>query len=67
MSLTQYAKALAAAGVAGLTAAQTAIPMSTAAHGWVTVALAVAGAVAVWWVPNAPASRPADQETSPWS
>jgi hypothetical protein len=45
------AKAIVAALVAGLTAAlvaaQTAIPMSDAAHGWVSVGLAFLGAVAV--------------------
>lgn len=50
--MLRYAKALAAAVAAGLTAAQTAIPMSTAAHGWVTVALAVLATVAVWATPN---------------
>jgi hypothetical protein len=54
-SWRQYAKAIAAALSAGLTAAQTALPMSSTAHGWVTVALAVAGLVAVYSVPNAPA------------
>ena len=59
-----YAKAIAAAAVtsatAGLIAAQTVIPMSTAAHGWVTVGLAVLGGIggtttAVYRTPNAPA------------
>lgn len=52
--------ALVATGAtAGLIAAQTAVPMSPAAHGWVAVALAVLGTVsttgAVYRVPNAPA------------
>lgn len=56
------AKAIVAGLVVGLTAAlvaaQTAIPMSTAAHGWVSVGLAFLGAVgtpiAVYAQPNAP-------------
>lgn len=56
------AKAIVAAIVVGLTAAlvaaQTAIPMSDAAHGWVSVTLAFLGAVAapiaVYQQPNAP-------------
>lgn len=48
----RYAKALVAVVAAALTAAQTAVPMSAAAHGWVTVALAAAGALAVYVVPN---------------
>jgi hypothetical protein len=63
MIRSPYAKAIAAALVtgatAGLIAAQTAIPLSPAAHGWVTVALAVLGGVggttaAVYQVRNAP-------------
>lgn len=50
--MSAYAKAVAAVVTAGLVAAQTAIPMSPAAHGWVTVGLAVAGAYAVYQVPN---------------
>lgn len=53
-ALPKYAKALVAAGTAGLLAAQTAIPMSTTDHGWVTVILAALGALAVYQVPNAP-------------
>jgi hypothetical protein len=62
-NMKPYAKAIVAAAVtgatAGLIAAQTAIPMSPAAHGWVAVALAVLGGVggttaAVYRVPNAP-------------
>jgi hypothetical protein len=52
----QYAKAIAAVVTAALVAAQTAIPMSSAAHGWVTVVLAALGAAVVYQVPNAPAS-----------
>ncbi len=49
-----YAKALIAASTAALLAAQPAIPMSTGAHGWVTVVLAGLGALAVYQIPNAP-------------
>jgi hypothetical protein len=57
------AKAIVAALVVGstaaLVAAQNAIPMSPAAHGWVSVGLAFLGAVgapiAVYAQPNAPA------------
>lgn len=56
----RYAKALVAGLSAALVAAQTAIPMSTAAHGWVTVALAALAAIGVYAVPNAPA--PAEKE-----
>lgn len=47
-----YAKGIVAAATAGLVAAQTAIPMSTAAHGWVTVGIATLGAYGVYRVPN---------------
>ncbi len=49
-----YAKFAAALVTAGLIAAQQALPMSSPAHAWVTVALAVLGALAVREVPNAP-------------
>jgi hypothetical protein len=60
------AKAIIAAAIlgalAGLAAAQTAIPMSTAAHGWVTTALAFLAAVgtplAVYRTENAPSDPP---------
>lgn len=55
--MERYAKAIAAILSAALVAAQTAIPMSPAAHGWVAVALATLGAVIVYIVPNAPAER----------
>jgi hypothetical protein len=56
------AKAIVAGLVVGLTAAlvaaQTAIPMSDTAHGWVTVGLAflaaVAAPIAVYQTPNTP-------------
>ena len=54
-NVNAYAKAIVAAATAALLAAQTAIPMSTAAHGWVSVGLAALGAVGVYTVPNAPA------------
>ena len=56
----RYAKAFVAAASAGLLAAQTAIPMSATAHGWVTVAVAALAALGVYAVPNAPASRPGE-------
>lgn len=49
-----YAKGIAAAVSAGLIAAQTAIPMSAAAHGWVSTGIALAGFVAVYGLRNAP-------------
>lgn len=48
----RYAKFAAAIITAALVAAQNAVPMSDTAHGWVTVALAALGAVAVFAVPN---------------
>jgi len=51
----RYAKALVAVVTAALLAAQTAVQMSSAAHGWVTVVLAVLGAFGVYQVPNLPA------------
>jgi hypothetical protein len=50
----RYAKAIVAVLGAVLTTAQTAVPMSQTAHGWVTVALAGVTAAAVYVVPNAP-------------
>lgn len=50
----RYAKAWAAVVAAALQAAQAAIPMSDAAHGYVAIALALAGAVAVYAIPNQP-------------
>lgn len=48
----KYAKALVAVLGAALAAAQTAIPMSDTAHGYVTVAIAALTAAAVYLVPN---------------
>lgn len=54
----RYAKFIAAIITATLLTAQTAVPMSTAAHGWITVALAALGAIAVYVTPNvAPSVR----------
>lgn len=50
--LAQYRKFIVAAVAAGLTAAQTALPLTPLGHGWVTVALATVGALAVAAVPN---------------
>lgn len=59
--MSPYAKSLVAAVdaalIAGLQAAHDALPMSPTARAWVTVGLAVAGAVAVWAVPNRPATK----------
>lgn len=55
----RYAKAVVATATAALVAAQTALPMSPTAHGWVTVALAALGAVAVYAVPNVTPPVPA--------
>ena len=54
----RYAKALVAVASAACLAAQAAIPMSTTAHGWVTVAVAALTALGVYAVPNAPAAAP---------
>jgi len=48
----KYAKAIVATLGAALAAAQTAIPMSDSAHGWVTVAIAALTALTVYLVPN---------------
>lgn len=48
----RYAKFVAAIITAALVAAQTAVPMPEAAHGWVTVALSALGAIAVYVTPN---------------
>lgn len=53
-NVNAYAKGIVAAASAGLIAAQTAVPMSTTAHGWVTVGIAAVGAFGVYRVPNAP-------------
>lgn len=50
----RYAKGIVAALGAALTVAQTALPMSPAAHGWVTVILAGLTAASVYLVPNEP-------------
>ncbi len=56
--MARYAKGIIAAASAACLAAQTAIPMSGTAHGWVTVAVAFLGALGVYAVPNAPATVP---------
>jgi hypothetical protein len=50
----RYWKAIVAAGTAALLAAQTAVPMSATARGWVTVGIATLGAFGVYQVRNAP-------------
>lgn len=60
--MSPYAKSIVAgvvaALIAGLQAAHDTLPMSPTTRAWVTVGLAVAGAVAVWAVPNKPAAAP---------
>jgi hypothetical protein len=53
--LKPYAKGLVAVAAAGLMAVQTQIPLSPTWHGWVSVGLAMLGAVGVYAVPNKPA------------
>lgn len=55
----RYAKFITSIITAALVAAQNAVPMSEAAHGWVTVALAALGAIAVFAVPNVAPTVPA--------
>lgn len=55
----RYAKFVAAVITAALVVAQTAVPMSATAHGWVTVALSALGAIAVYAVPNVTPPVPA--------
>lgn len=55
----RYAKSLVAVATAALLAAQTAVTMSSAAHGWVTVALAALGSIFVYAVPNVTPAVPA--------
>lgn len=55
----RYAKFGAAVVTAALVAAQTAVPMSAAAHGWITVALSALGAIAVYVIPNVAPAVPA--------
>lgn len=50
--LAKYNKFWVAALTAGLTAAQTELPLTPLEHGWVTVALATLGALGVAAVPN---------------
>lgn len=52
--MDRYLKAIVAAGTAALLAAQTAIPMSPAVRGWVTVGIATLGAFGVYQVRNSP-------------
>jgi uncharacterized membrane protein YeaQ/YmgE (transglycosylase-associated protein family) len=57
--VTKYAKGIVAGLTAGLEVAQATLPLSPQQHNYVAIALAVLGAVAVVWVPNAPAgSKP---------
>lgn len=55
MKISPYLKAVVAAVTAGLIALQTAISHGTlTGSDWITVALAVLGAVAVYYTPNRP-------------
>lgn len=51
----KYAKAIVAALTAGLMAVQQVLPLTDDQRGWVTIALAVLGAIGVYAVPNRPA------------
>lgn len=65
-SIKACAEEIAAVASAGLIAAQTQIPMSPAAHGWVATALAVLGALAVWAVgAGKPSGGPPAAATTP--
>ena len=55
----RYAKFITAIITAALVAAQTAVPMSATAHGWVTVVLSALSAIAVYAVPNVAPPVPA--------
>lgn len=50
--MDKYRKAVVAALGAGLTVAQTALPLTDVQRGWVVVALAAVTAAAVYVVPN---------------
>lgn len=55
MKISPYLKAVVAALTAGLIALQTAISHGTiTGSDWVTIALAVVGAIAVYYTPNKP-------------
>ncbi len=58
MNIAQYAKAIVAVVSAGLVVVQTEIPISDLAHRWVSVSIAVVTAIAVYAIPNAPATLP---------
>lgn len=51
----KYAKFIAALVTAGLMAAQQALSLTEAQRGWVTIGLALMGALAVYTVENKPA------------
>ncbi|GAA2360758.1 hypothetical protein Cme02nite_38050 [Catellatospora methionotrophica] len=51
----KYSKAIVAALTAGLLAVQQALPLTDEQRGWVTIVLAVLGAVGVYAVENKPA------------
>lgn len=51
--MSKYRKFIVAALAAGLTAAQTALPLTPVQHAWVGIALAALGALGVLGVANA--------------
>lgn len=58
LRVRQCAKAVVGVAGAALVAAQAAVPMSAAAHGWVAVAISALSAAGVYITPNAPATPP---------
>ena len=53
-NLARYRKTLMAAITAGLISAQALLPLTPLEHSWISIALAVLGALGVYQVPNAP-------------
>lgn len=52
--MNKYRKAIVAVATAALVAIVQFIPLSDAVHGWIEVALAVLGAIGVYWTKNEP-------------
>lgn len=52
--MDKYRKAIMAAIVAGLIAMQSLLPLTTTEHSWISIVLAVLGALGVYQVPNEP-------------
>jgi hypothetical protein len=57
--MSKYAKFIVAAVTAGLMAAQQALTLTEQQRGWVTIGLAVLGAIGVYAVENKPAVKAA--------